>query len=294
MSSSSESDESSTDTDNYSSDSEESSSSSSHSEGHRGRRSKHSRTRGRGSRKTKRSRSKKCKTKRWMKLKPIPPVEYDGSVDSKAFHQFIMEGTAYVKDGEVPSKKQAFILSHYLKGRAHEFYVREVSGDPYRWRLSTFLRELFNYCFPVDFRIKLRKKLHTCYQGSKSVRDYLYELNEIWNMIGETDERAKVHKLWFGLRKEIQHDLWRDKLNPEISSLQTIIAGAEIIEIAQSVTGGGPEHKNKRKESQPIVRSAAMTPDGDRWRKHQGHGRCHAPNRFGTVNMEDNVNIKRS
>ena len=91
-------------------------------------------------------------------------------------------------------------------------------------------------------------------------------------MIGETDERAKVHKLWFGLHKEIQHDLWRDKLNPEISSLQTIIAGPEIIEIAQSVTGGGPEHKNKRKESQPIVRNAAMTPNGDRWRKHQGRG----------------------
>jgi len=123
MSSSSEPDESSMDTDNYSSDSEESSSSSSCSEGHRGRRSKHSRTRGRGSRKTKRSHSKKHKSKRWMKLKPIPPVEYDGSVDSKAFHWFITEGTAYVKDGEVPSKKQAFILSHYLKGRAHEFYV---------------------------------------------------------------------------------------------------------------------------------------------------------------------------
>ena len=66
-----------------------------------------------------------------MKLKPIPPVEYDSSVDSKAFHRFITEGTTYVKDGEVPLKKQAFILSHYLKDRAHEFYVQEVSGDPY-------------------------------------------------------------------------------------------------------------------------------------------------------------------
>ena len=78
-------------------------------------------------------------------------MEYNGSVDSKVFHRFIMEGTAYVKDGEVPSKKQVFILSHYLTGKAHEFYVHEVSGDPYHWRLSTFFRELFNYCFPVDY-----------------------------------------------------------------------------------------------------------------------------------------------
>ena len=135
-------------------------------------------------------------------------MEYNGSVDSKAFHHFIMEGTAYVKDGEVLSKKQVFILSHYLTGKAHEFYVREVSGDPYRWRLSTFFHELFNYSFPVNYRIKLQKKLHSCYQGNKTVRDYLYELNEIWNMIREMDERTKVHKLWFGLRKEIQYDLW--------------------------------------------------------------------------------------
>ncbi|KIM60767.1 hypothetical protein SCLCIDRAFT_26307 [Scleroderma citrinum Foug A] len=187
------------------------------------------------------------KSRRRMKLKPIPPMEYDGSVNSKAFHHFITEGTAYVKDGEVPSKKQAFILLHYLTGKAHEFYVREVSGDPYRWRLSMFFRKLFNYCFP----------------GNKTVQDYLYELNEIWNMIGEMDERTKVHKLWFGLRKEIQHDLWQDRLNLEISSLWSVIASAEIIEIAQSVTGGGPKLKNKRRENLPVVGSTTTTPDSE-------------------------------
>ena len=143
-------------------------------------------------------------------------MEYDKSINSKAFHHFIMEGTAYVKDGEVPSKKQVFILSHYLTGKAHEFYICKVSGDPYCWRLSTFFHELFNYCFPVDYQIKLQKKLHACYQGNKTIQDYLYEM---WNMIGEMDKCTKVHKLWFGLHKEIQHNLWQDKLNLEISSL---------------------------------------------------------------------------
>ena len=92
---------------------------------------------------------------------------------------------------------------------------------------------------------------------------YLYELNEMWNMIRETNECTKVHKLWFGLHKEIQHDLWWDKLNPDVSSLWTAIAGAEIIEIAQSIMGGGPEQKSKWKETPPVIRSAAMTPDGD-------------------------------
>jgi hypothetical protein len=86
-------------------------------------------------RKTKRRSSKKksCKSKsKKNTLKPIPPISYDGAADSRAFHQFLTEGTAYVKDGQVERKKRVFILAHYLKGRAREFYTREVSGDPYR------------------------------------------------------------------------------------------------------------------------------------------------------------------
>ena len=196
-----------------------------------------------------------------MTLKPIPPTKYDGLVDSKAFHRFITEGTAYVEDGRVPSKKRAFILSHYLTGGAHEFYVCEVSGRPYEWHLPDFFRELFNYCFPVDFRIKQQEKLHRCYQNSLRVQDYVYGLNELWTMIGDMDERTCVHKLWFGLQQEIQQDLWHEKLNPEISSLEDVIAAAEVIEITQSV----PAETSARGHNQTsnTVRSAAAMPAGD-------------------------------
>ncbi|KIO00006.1 hypothetical protein M404DRAFT_153540, partial [Pisolithus tinctorius Marx 270] len=108
--------------------------------------------------------------------------------------------------------------------KAHEFYVHEVSGDPYKWRLSDFFTELFNYCFPIDFQMRQREKLQSCYQNSKTVKNYLYELNEIWNMIREMNECTKVHKFWSGLCRELQHDLWKEKLNPEISTLKKVIA----------------------------------------------------------------------
>ena len=76
-----------------------------------GRRRHRRRNRSKGNRCNGRSRraSKKCSRKarkrrqKRMTLKPIPPTKYDGSMDSKAFHHFITEGTAYVKDGRVPS-----------------------------------------------------------------------------------------------------------------------------------------------------------------------------------------------
>ncbi|KAJ8580213.1 hypothetical protein M405DRAFT_684737, partial [Rhizopogon salebrosus TDB-379] len=155
-------------------------------------------------------------------LKPIAPMVYDGSVDSRAFHRFITEGTAYVKDGHVERKKQVFVLSHYLTGRAHEYYIREVAGDPYRWRLPEFFTEMFNYCFPINFRTKQREKLKRCYQNDKTVRAFVYELNELWNMIGDIDERQRVDRFWFGLNAEIQRDLWKKELNPEISTFAEV------------------------------------------------------------------------
>ena len=86
-------------------------------------------------------------------------------------------------------------------------------------------------------------------------------------MIGEMDECTQVHKLWFGLRKEIQHDLWREKLNPEISTLEDVIAAAKIIEIAQSVTS---ETNGKGCTKTPTaIRSAAATPDGREQTQHR-------------------------
>ncbi|KIN97118.1 hypothetical protein M404DRAFT_66926, partial [Pisolithus tinctorius Marx 270] len=125
--------------------------------------------------------------------------------------------------------------------KVYEFYVCEVSSDPYKWRLSDFFTELFNYCFLIDFRMCQQGKLQSCYQNSKTIKNYLFKLNEIWTMIGETDEHMSytkkpwfVHKFWLGLHKELQRNLWKEKLNPEVSTLKKVVASAEILEIAQS------------------------------------------------------------
>jgi len=176
-------------------------------------------------------------------------VTYDGSPDSRSFHQFLTEVTAYVKDGQVEPRKRVFILAHYLKGRAREFYTREVSGDPYRWRLKGFFTELFNYCFPINFRMKQREKLNRCYQNDKSVREYIYELSELWNMIGDVGERQKVTRLWTGLNASIQTELWKKELNPESSSFRDVKNAVEVIEIAHSVPASGRERRSKDKLS---------------------------------------------
>jgi hypothetical protein len=61
------------------------------------------------------------------KIKPIPPKEYDGSVDVRAYHRFVRESDAYLRDGKVGTRRKVFLLSYYLTGKAYDFYTQKVA-----------------------------------------------------------------------------------------------------------------------------------------------------------------------
>jgi len=121
-------------------------------------------------------------------IKPIPPKEYDGAADVRAYHQFIREGDAYLRDGKVRGHQKIFLLSYYLMGKVYDFYTQKVAINEEHWTVSEFYTELFNYCFPVDYRMQLRKSLACCHQNDKSVAEYIHELQELFNMIGDIPE----------------------------------------------------------------------------------------------------------
>ena len=185
-----------------------------------------------------RSRSKKSNFKRSYKsgLKPIAPRKYDGLADARAYNRFVTEGTAYVVNGRVPRNRQVFVLSYFLEGTAYDFYTQKVLMNFAEWRLKEFFEELFNYCFPINYRMEQRLRLKKCFQKEKRVSAYVHELEELYNMIGAIDKREKVIKLWHGLWSSIQQDLWRDRLNPETSTWEEIVDHASIIEIAQNIS----------------------------------------------------------
>ncbi|KAF8223626.1 hypothetical protein L208DRAFT_1315883 [Tricholoma matsutake] len=122
--------------------------------------------------------------------------------DTRSYHQFVTE---------------VFVLSYYLKGKAYDFYTQRCQSV-YDWDLKRFFEELFNYCFPINYRMKQRERLQRCFQNSRTISEIIYELEEIINMIGLIDERKKIIKLWDGLQPILQKGLWRDGYNPEVSS----------------------------------------------------------------------------
>ncbi|KAF8810958.1 hypothetical protein BYT27DRAFT_7056904, partial [Phlegmacium glaucopus] len=139
---------------------------------------------------------------------------------------FVCESDAYLRDGKVRSHRKVFLLSYYLTGKAYNFYTQKVSMNEEKWKLSHFYTELFNYCFPIDYRMQMRRALTRCHQNEKSVAEYTHELQELFNMIGAIPEQDKVIKFWNSSRPIIQKGLWRDNLNPEISTWEEVISQA--------------------------------------------------------------------
>ena len=135
-------------------------------------------------------------------------------------------------------------MSYYLTGKAYDFYTQKVAIEEDKWSLRRFYAELFDYCFPVDFRMQMRRALARCHQNESSVSEYTHELQELFNMIGNIPEQLedKVLKFWNGSRAIIQKGLWRDNLNPEISTWDQVVSQAEIIEISENVA----EHRDRR------------------------------------------------
>ncbi|KAF9254903.1 hypothetical protein L218DRAFT_1082114 [Marasmius fiardii PR-910] len=110
--------------------------------------------------------------------------------------------------------------------------------------------------------VPLMSKLKRAFQNDKPVRDYLVELNDLFNTVGLIDEREKVHKLWSGLNKKIQKGLWHEKLNPEISSYEEVSRTAELIEIIENVDMGPDPGSNNKKKDKGTGRSSSNNNGG--------------------------------
>lgn len=83
---------------------------------------------------------------------------------------------------------KVFLLSYYLTDKAYYFYTQKVAINEEQWTVPEFYTKLFNFCFLVDYQMQLRKNLARCHQNDKSVAEYTYELQDLFNMIGNVLE----------------------------------------------------------------------------------------------------------
>ncbi|KIK56787.1 hypothetical protein GYMLUDRAFT_117793, partial [Collybiopsis luxurians FD-317 M1] len=70
------------------------------------------------------------------------------------------------------------------------------------------------------------------FQNHHSVSEYVYELENLYNLVGAVGKHDKVIKLWDGFTPKMCYELHRAKLNKEVSSWKQIVREAKLIEMA--------------------------------------------------------------
>ncbi|KAF9494590.1 hypothetical protein BDN71DRAFT_1393002, partial [Pleurotus eryngii] len=63
-----------------------------------------------------------------------------------------------------------------------------------------------------------------------------------YNVIGSVSEQEKVVKLWNGFKPKIRANLYREKLNPNISSWNEAVERAELLEVVENTHHGQAGH----------------------------------------------------
>ncbi|GBE85305.1 Retrovirus-related Pol polyprotein from transposon 17.6 [Sparassis crispa] len=193
------------------------------------------------------------KKKRVPVLKSKEPVAYDGSADIQTFYKFMREMIEYLDGYNLGPSQHATNVAHFLTKTAYKFYVTTVSKRPKEWSAKKIFKGLFNYCFPVDFRVQMREQLRHS-QGERSVRDYIHDLENMFKMVGTANEREQVDKLWFGLNAHIQKGLWHHMLSPMHSSWEEVVEAAEVVEIAENAGNTAMRRGAKpEKAAQPTI-----------------------------------------
>lgn len=214
-----------------------------------------------GMEKPKHKKHKKSKRPAW---KPIPPTPYDGRADPEVFHRFVRQITEMINGYDIPRDMIPSTVANFLNGRAYDFYANTVAENPRQWtKLRDFFIGLFNYCFPMDFRLQIRAKLDKFHQYEKTVRDYAHGLRSLLRLAGHSvDDQESVMRLWNGLNRSIQESLWDHKLSPLVNTWDEVLRDAEFIEASRRVKESMRERNNQPR--------GGGSSGGDRNHRNQG------------------------
>ncbi|KIY52545.1 hypothetical protein FISHEDRAFT_24934, partial [Fistulina hepatica ATCC 64428] len=157
---------------------------------------------------------------------------YDGTDDDELFWRYVIQTNQYLEDGDVPAHRQVDIAARHTSGRALRFYTQNVLLGRGQWTLDRWYEELFDYCFPVNYRETCRTALRRCYQNGRDVRDYFYELNRYWCALGEITPREQRIRFWEGLDGWLERALIEDDYDPDVNSLEELYARAQTLQRA--------------------------------------------------------------
>ncbi|KZP01993.1 hypothetical protein FIBSPDRAFT_710201, partial [Athelia psychrophila] len=130
-------------------------------------------------------------------LKPTLPEIYKGEAEADTFKKYSDQCHDYAKVAFMDSAQAVKLAGSHCSGDAYCFYESEVRRGKKKFTLTEFLRGMFDYVFPANFRTSQRILFESQAQwrGQKSV-NFLCRLQTIARSAGDVSEREIMRHFW--------------------------------------------------------------------------------------------------
>jgi hypothetical protein len=197
----------------------------------RRRKSKSKRSKGKRDKRHKReSKAEREERKSLARQKVAPPTEYDGKPDLLVFDKWTYEVNTWVEMSKYRDPTALKILVKYVTGQAGEFFMNFIAGNEDAWTLKAMYEALFDYCFPSDFKDRLRARLTNSVQGKRRIREFIRDIEKLAARFPDVNERAVIQTFWNGMHQSTRLRLIEWEISPEHTPLEKIVRRAVAIE----------------------------------------------------------------
>ena len=109
-------------------------------------------------------------------LKVPQPSKWDGTVNLDKFDTWVYEVRTWQKLAEISDDIALCLMPRFLSGKPQTFFMRHVADSESKWSMHALFEALFDYCFPKDYKATLRAQLESARQGSRTVRDFVRDI----------------------------------------------------------------------------------------------------------------------
>ncbi|OSD06698.1 hypothetical protein PYCCODRAFT_1422304 [Trametes coccinea BRFM310] len=146
----------------------------------------------------KQHRARQKKDKRRMRkalsgVKIKTPFVWDGTADLDLFDQWTYEIDTWGELNELSDHIMVKLMIQFMKGDAGRFFMRHVSTRQADWTVKRLYGALFDYCFPTDYKARLRTRLERSVQGRSSVRDFMRDIQQLATRFPDVTDFQSEH-----------------------------------------------------------------------------------------------------
>jgi hypothetical protein len=196
-------------------------------------------------------------------VKIEPPITYDGTPDFDMFEQWVYSINHWFSVTDFPELMRVPHLQNFLSGKANQWFMSFVAPDPTAFTVESLGKDLFNYCFPPQFRRLARQKFSNLTQGDQTLRKFIRELRTLASRLPDITDFQIALRLWDGAEQYLRSAWLRDGFDSEFSSLSQLEESGYRFEQARNsvIADRAYAYASDEQDEDGTSRSGSHSPD---------------------------------